>query len=210
MRRVFFEGLVNESKTKMAAAEHALKTSGIDGNVLKLSATAALEGVARLKAEISVQEVKLGSMRGYLADSAPEFRQAQTELQALRTQLTQSDKEDTKSAGQSDYVSNFREFKYQEALLELYLRQYEMARLDEGREGAVVQVVDAAQPPELKSSPMKARIAKISTLAAALALLVFVFIRNGLRSKDQTPESAEKLTRLRQSWRKALGCAKST
>lgn len=210
MRRVFFEGLVNESKTKMATAEHALKTSGIDGNVLKLSATAALEGVARLKAQISVQEVKMGSMRGYLADSAPEFRQAQTELQALRTQLTQSDKEDAKSVGQSDYVSNFREFKYQEALLELYLRQYEMARLDEGREGAVVQVVDAAQPPERKSSPMKAQIAKISTLAALLALLVFVFIRNAMRSEEQTPESLEKWARLRQSWQKALGRAKST
>ncbi len=205
MRRVFFEGLVNESKTKMATAELALKTSGIDGNVLKLSATAALEGVARLKAQIMFQEVKLGTLRGYLTESAPEFRQGQTELQALRTQLAQSDKEETKSAGQSDYVSNFREFKYQEALLELYLRQYEMARLDEGREGAVVQVVDAAQPPERKSKPKKAQIALISTLAALLALLVFVFIRNSMRSEEKTPESEEKLARLRQSWQKALG-----
>ena len=205
MRRVFFEDLVNESKNSMAAAEKALKSSGIDGNVLKLSATAALEGVARLKAQISVQEVKLGSMRGYLADSAPEFRQAQTELQALRTQLAQSDKEDAKSAGQSDYVSNFREFKYQEALLELYLRQYEMARLDEGREGAVVQVVDAAQPPEHKNSSKKAQTALVSTLAALLVMLVFVFIRNSMRSEEQTPESLEKWARLRQSWQKALG-----
>ena len=204
-RRVFFEGLVNEAKTNMADAEKSLKTSGIDASVLKLSASAALEGVARLKAQISVQEIKLGTMRGYLAESAPEFRQAQTELKALRAQLAQLDKEDAKSAGQSDYITVFREFKYQEALLELYMRQYEMARLDEGREGAVVQVVDPAQPPEHKSKPKKAQTAVVSTLAALLVLLVFVFIRNALRSEEQTPESLEKWARLRHSWRRALG-----
>lgn len=204
-RRVFFEGLVNEAKTNMAAAEKALKASGIDSGVLKLSAASALEGVARIKAQVSVQEIKLGTMRGYLAESAHEFRQAETELKAMRTQLAQLDKEDAKSAGQSDYIAVFREFKYQEALLELYMRQYEMARLDEGREGAVVQVVDPAQPPERKSQPKKAQTAVVSTVAALLVLLVFVFTRNSARSEEQTPESLEKWARLRQSWRRALG-----
>ncbi len=204
-RRVFFEGLVNEAKSNMAAAEKSLKASGIDGSVLKLSAASALEGVARIKAQVSVQEIKLGAMRGYLAESAPEFRQAQIELKALRAQLAQLDKEDAQSAGQSDYITAFREFKYQEALLELYLRQYEMARLDEGREGAVVQVVDPAQPPERKSKPKKAQTAVVSTLAALLVLLVFAFTRHALRSQEQTPETLEKLARLRQSWRVALG-----
>ena len=39
----------------------------------------------------------------------------------------------------------------------------------EAREGAVVQVVDAAQPPERKSKPKKALIAVIATLDAVLA-----------------------------------------
>jgi hypothetical protein len=38
-----------------------------------------------------------------------------------------------------------------------------------------------------------------------MALLVYVFIRNAMRNEEQTPESAEKLGRLRQSWRKFLG-----
>lgn len=204
-RRVFFEDLVNEAKGNMAAAEKALKASGIDSGVLKLSAASALEGVARIKAQVSVQEIKLGTMRGYLAESAPEFRQAETELKALRAQLAQLDKEDAKSAGQSDYIAVFREFKYQEALLELYMRQYEMARLDEGREGAVVQVVDPALPPERKSQPKKAQTAVVSTLAALLVLLFFVFTLNSARGEEQTPETLEKWARLRQSWRRALG-----
>ena len=205
MRRVFFEKLVNETKGAMGQAEMVLKTSGVDGAVLKLSAGAALEGVARLKAQISVQEVKLATMRGYLADTAPEFKQALNELLVLRSQLTRADQEDTKPLGQSDYIAHFRDFKYQEALLELYLRQYEMARLDESRDGAVVQVVDAAQVPERKSKPNKGRIAAISALASGFALLLFVFIRQALRGAGSDEASAQKLQNLRAAWRRALG-----
>ena len=205
MRRVFFEKLVTETKVSMAQAETALKTSGVDGAVLKLSAGAALEGVARLKAQISVQEVKLATMRGYLADTAPEFKQALNELTVVRSQLARADQEDTKPLGQSDYIANFRDFKYQEALLELYLRQFEMARLDESRDGAVVQVVDAAQVPERKSKPKKGQVAATSALASGFALLLFVFIRQALRGAGTDEASAQKLHKLRTAWRRALG-----
>jgi uncharacterized protein involved in exopolysaccharide biosynthesis len=66
-------------------------------------------------------------------------------------------------------------------------------------------VLDVAQTPELKSKPKKALIAIMATLATGFALLLFVFIRQALRGAAQTPESAEKLTRLHQAWRKALG-----
>ena len=43
-----------------------------------------------------------------------------------------------------DYLTKYREFKYQETLFELFARQYEIARVDESREGALIQVVDPA------------------------------------------------------------------
>jgi hypothetical protein len=45
----------------------------------------------------------------------------------------------------------------------------------------------------------------LTTLAVGFALLLFVFIRQALRGAAQTPESAEKLSRLRLSWSRALG-----
>jgi tyrosine-protein kinase Etk/Wzc len=89
----------------------------------------------------------------------------------------------------------------------LFAKQFELAKLDEAREGAVIQVVDVAQPPERKSKPKKALIAITTTLATGFALLLFVFIRQALRTAAQTPESAQKLSQLRQSWRKAWGRA---
>jgi tyrosine-protein kinase Etk/Wzc len=80
-----------------------------------------------------------------------------------------------------------------------------MAKVDESREGATIQVLDKAEPPELKSKPKKAQIAIIATLATGFALLLFVFIRQAMRNAKQDPESAQKLTALQASWRKAFG-----
>jgi capsule polysaccharide export protein KpsE/RkpR len=204
-RRMFFERMVGQAKTNMVQAEQALKASGVDGAALKISASSSLEGVARLKAQISVQEVKLAAMRGYLADTAPDFKQAVTELSALRSQMAQADQGDAAPTGQSDYVARFREFKYQETLFALYMRQFEVARLDESREGAVIQVVDVAEKPERKSKPKRGLIATLTTLATGFALLLFIFVRQSVRNSAQSPETAEKMQRLRGAWFRALG-----
>ena len=206
-RRMFFEKQLTNAKDGLVKAEQALKSSGVNSSALKASPAAAVEGLAKIKAGITAQEIKLASMRGYLTESAPDFKQAQTEMSALRGQLARAEREEPASSGDSDYIAKFRDFKYHETLFELFAKQYEMARIDESREGAVIQVVDAAQPPERKSKPKKALIAMMTTLAVGFALLLFVFIRQALRGAAQTPESAEKLARLRGAWASAFGRA---
>ena len=207
-RRLFFEKQLISAKDNLVKAEQALKSSGVNSSVLKTSPTAAVEGLAKLQAAIAAQEIKLGSMRGYLAESAPDFKQAQTELAAMRAQMNRVEQAEPAPAdGSGDYIAKFRDFKYFETLFELFSKQFELAKLDEAREGAVIQVLDMAQPPERKSKPKKALIAMLTTLAVGFALLLFVFIRQAIRGAAQTPESAEKLSRLRQAWNRALGRA---
>ena len=212
-RRMFFEKQLATAKDGLVKAEQALKASGVNSSALKASPQAAIEGMAKLKAAITAQEIKLASMRGYLAESAPDFKQAQTEMAALRSQMVRAESEEPaelpapagKATGGSNYIATYREFKYFETLFELFSKQFEMAKLDEAREGAVIQVLDPAQPPERKSKPKKAQIAIIATLASGFALLLFVFIRQALRGANQTPETAEKMQKLRGAWSKALG-----
>ena len=205
-RRVFFEKQLHNAKDKLTQADQALKASGINSNTLKSSPTAAVETLARLKANITAQEIKLGSMRGYLTESAPDFKQAQTEISAMRQQMARAEQEEpTSSRGSSDYIAKYRDYKYHETLFELFAKQYEMARIDEAREGAVIQIVDVALPPERKAKPKKALIAIIATLASGFALLLFLFIRNALRNAQQSPETAQKLAQLQQGLRRALG-----
>ena len=205
-RRVFFEKQLASAKDNLTKAEQALKSSGVTSDALKADPKAAVEGLARLKAGITAQEIKLASMRGYLSDSAPDFKQAQTELGAMRAQVARAEQQQPASAeGSSDYVAKYRNFKYQETLFELFAKQYEIARVDESREGALIQVVDTALPPERKSKPKKAMIAAVAALACGFALLLFVFVRQALRGAADQPETVQKLSKIRLAWRRALG-----
>jgi len=204
LRRSFFEKKLKEAKENLSAAEESLRGTGVSGGVLKTSPGAAVEVVARLKAGITVQEIKVASMRGYLADTSPEFVQAMKELSVLKAQLTNAEKSDM-ATGDGLYVSRYREFKYQETLYELFAKQYELARVDESREGAAVQVVDSAQPPEKKSKPKKALIAIIASLASGFVFLLFIFLRKAYLSALSDRENADKVSRLSSSWLKVLG-----
>jgi tyrosine-protein kinase Etk/Wzc len=204
-RRMFFEKQLQVTKENFTKADLALKSSGINSSVLKSSPASAVEAVARLKAGISVQEVKLGTMRNYLTESSPDFKQALSELASLKAQLAKAEKEEPASQGTTDYVARYREFKYQETMFELFAKQFELAKVDESREGAVIQVLDIAEPPERKAKPKKAMIAIIAALASGFALLLFVFVRSSLKYASQEEDTKLKLSALQISWQRALG-----
>ena len=210
-RRLFFEKQLTLAKDKLIQSEIALKATGVSGSVLKSNPASAVAAVAGLQAAVTAQEVKLGAMRGYLAETAPDFKQAMNELANLRVQLSKQEKDSPATGGKAttegDYITKYREFKYHETLFELFAKQFELAKVDEAREGAVIQVLDAAQAPERKAKPKKAMIAIIATLAAGFALLLFVFVRQALANAGQDSESAQKMTQLKNSWRRALGRA---
>jgi tyrosine-protein kinase Etk/Wzc len=89
--------------------------------------------------------------------------------------------------------------KYEETIFDILARQFEIAKLDEAKEGALIQVVDAAIPPDRRSFPKRSWIV---AGAAALGLLFGVFaalIASGLESARRSHEFEAKLTRLQQN-----------
>jgi len=203
-RRVFFAQHLQQTQAALVQAEQALQATGVTAATLRTQPAATVEAFARAQAEIAAQEVRVASMRGFLAETAPELRQALTELSALRAQLRQLEGPAQRAMGEhnsagSDYIARLRDFKYQETLFELFVRQYEMARIDESREGAVIQVLDLAIAPDDKAKPQRALIAVLATLASGFALLLFVFIRQALRHASSDPESASKMASIRSS-----------
>ncbi len=181
-RRAFFEGHLLQSKSNLAKAQQALETSGFNAGALKAEPKSAADAYARLKAETTAAEMKLRLLRGALTDSAPEVVQQLVAVSALREQLARAESASDRSAS-SDYVGKYREFKYQETLFEVYARQFELARGDESREGALIQVVDAATPPEKKSRPKRAIVTIATALATGLGLLAWLLLRHGMRSR---------------------------
>jgi uncharacterized protein involved in exopolysaccharide biosynthesis len=205
-RRAFFEKQLATAKDNLIKAEQALKSSGISSSTLKVTPGSAVESLAKLKATITGQEIKLAGMRGYLTEQAPDFKQAQIEMAALRNELARVEKEEPANvAGDSDYISKYRNFKYFETLFELFSKQYEIARVDESREGAIIQVLDVAEPPARRASAKRAQIAVTASLSVGFALLLIVFIRNALKNAAQRTETRDHIERLRRSLARALG-----
>lgn len=208
-RRLFFEKQLTLAKEKLIQSEIALKATGITGSVLKSNPTSAVATVAGLQAAVTAQEVKLGAMRGYLAETAPDFRQAMSELANLRVQLvkqeTDSPSISSKVKSEGDYINKYREFKYHETLFELFSKQFELAKVDEAREGALIQVVDPAEVPEKKAKPKKLLIALIAALVSGFLLLLYVFVRQAIVNASHNYESEQKIAKLKSSLRNAMG-----
>lgn len=185
-RRVFFERQLEASKEKLVSAQLSLQASGFSQGALRAEPKAAAEGYARLKAEVTAAEIRLQALRNTLADTTPEVRQQQTALNSLRALLASTERSTDGGEGPG-YVGRYREFKYQEALFEMYARQYELARLDESREGALIQVVDIAQPAEKRFKPRRAFLAIASALVAGVAMALLVLVRSHARPAAAQP-----------------------
>lgn len=181
-RRAFFESELNKTREQLARAQQDLQRSGFNPGALKTEPKAAVEAYARIKAEATAAEVKLQTLRRTLVETAPEVQQQQTLLGALRAQLGKLEAADQRDASDAGYISRYREYKYQESLFELFARQFEAARLDESREGGLIQVVDRATPPEYKSKPKRAVLALGATVVTAILLVIGLAIQE-LRSR---------------------------
>jgi len=181
-RRTFFEAELKKTRDQLAQAQQDLQQSGFNPGALKTEPKAAAEAYARIKAEATAAEVKLQTMRRSMAESSAEVQLQQTLLGALRAQLNKLESADRLDATDAGYIGRYREYKYQESLFDLFSRQFEVARLDESREGGLVQVVDTATPPEYKSKPKRAVVA-ISASAFTALLLAAVLVVRRLLSK---------------------------
>jgi uncharacterized protein involved in exopolysaccharide biosynthesis len=177
-RRAFFEDHLKKTRDQLAHSQQALQQSGFNSGVLKTEPKLAADAYARLQAEATSAEIKLQTLRRSLADSSPEIQQQQAIIGALKGQLARAEVPSRDlSSGNADYIGKYRDFKYQESLFELFARQYEMAKVDESREGALIQVIDAAQVPELKSKPKRATIALGSAALAFMLTAAWAIVR---------------------------------
>jgi uncharacterized protein involved in exopolysaccharide biosynthesis len=196
-RRVFFEKQMGETRHNLAEAERALASVGVAPSAIKANPQAAVEGVATLQARVRAQEVRLAVMRGHLTETNPEFVVAQNELVALRAQLRRAEATEPSIADSGGYIDKFRTFKYHETLFELFARQFELAKIDEAREGVVIQVVDEALAPERKTKPQRAVVAVLVTLATGILLALGVVVAKAISVTRNSVVGAEKLAAIR-------------
>jgi tyrosine-protein kinase Etk/Wzc len=168
-RRLFLEQQLESTKNNLAKAEEDLKRTEQSTGMLQLDtqARALIESAGSLRAQVAAKEVQIQSMRTYAGEGNVDLQEAQQQLTGLRSQLAKlggtevdGDNELMLPKGKIpqaglEYVRKLRDVKYNETIFEILARQYEAAKLDEAKEGAIVQVVDVAHPPDRKSGPSR-------------------------------------------------------
>ena len=216
LRRAFFEKQLKDTKENLVKAEQGLRAVQEKSGVIVLDkqAEALITGAALVRAKITESEVQLKVLRTGATEQNPDVMRLNSELRALRSELARMESAQGGVAGSAtdmpvgrlpeaaiDYVRARRELKLQETLLESMVRQYEIAKLDEAKEGPALQQVDVAMPPDHKAKPSRALIVLASTLVAFLLVCAWVVVGRYLalvRSDDS--ESAEAWRGLRRAW----------
>jgi uncharacterized protein involved in exopolysaccharide biosynthesis len=90
--------------------------------------------------------------------------------------------------------------KVQESILESLVKQFEFARVDEAKEGPLVQVVDLATPAERRTSPKRTAIVMVSTAGGFLLACILAFLRHFYQITAKTSSGLEKLQRFKRAW----------
>jgi hypothetical protein len=96
-----------------------------------------------------------------------------------------------------EYIRRVRDLKYSEAVMEILARQYEIARLDEAKDIALIQFVDRAVPPDRKSGPKRALIMTAAAFIAAVFTFLWLTVQFALERARRNPATEAKLRALR-------------
>ena len=199
-RRAFFQQQLLDAKEKLAAAEDAMKGTQKSTGILQIDSQtkALIESSASLRAQVVAKQVQLQGMQAYATNENPNVQRVREQLSALQSQLaslggTEQGNSMIVPEGKVpqaglDYIRKLRDVKYYDTISELIARQFEMAKLDEARQGAIIQVLDPAVASALPSSPKPILVIVIGTLLGLIFSCLLCVFRRFLKQERTDPE----------------------
>lgn len=210
-KRLFFETQLKMTRDNLAAAEVGFKQTQERTGLIQPEAQgqAIIMAASNLRAQVTAAEVKLQSMGSFATPQNPDYQKLQQNLTSLRAQLAKAERNGVQGRGDImvptgklpetglEYIRKMRDLKYQETLFELLSKQFEIAKIDEAKEAALIQVVDKALVPEKKSKPKRSLIVILATLMAFFIGVLLAFVREASERARLDPASAERMNLLR-------------
>jgi tyrosine-protein kinase Etk/Wzc len=214
-RRLFFEEQLQQVKTNLSAAEEAMRKTQQSTGVLQIDsqARALIESAAILRGQVVAKQVQIEAMRSFASEENPNLILAKQELTALESQLARlsgaqqdSGSDLNLSKGQVteaglEYLRRYRDLRYQETVYELLAKEFEVAKLDEAREGSIIQVVDAAVVPDKRSFPPRIWIVIGATVLSFFIAAFWVMLREKLTRAFELPENQQRLGAIKEGWK---------
>jgi uncharacterized protein involved in exopolysaccharide biosynthesis len=202
-RRAFYEHQLEAEKRELARAEAAMKAMQEKTGLVQVNSQvdAMIRSVAQLRAEIISREVQLEGLKAGATEQNPEVIRVRSEVASLKSRLQQM--ESTKAGMEQaspimpagkvpgaglEYLRALRQLRYHESLYEALAKQHEAARIDEAKQAPVLQVVDRAVPPEIKSGPKRTMLAAAGGLSSSILACAFVLMAHALKETRRSEQ----------------------
>ena len=208
-RRLFFERQLTAAREQLVRAEVSLRQAIDEKGLVAVDAQsrAVMGTVERLRAEVAVRQIQLDAMRTFATERNPESVRLRQEISSIQAELAKLESGNstnkhmggkTVSPAGLENIRLLRETKFLEGMVELLTKQFEAAKIDEARDAAIIQVVDRAIPPDLKSKPKRALMVTLTTLIAGFFALLIAIALEALENARRDPQFARRLGTLRQ------------
>jgi uncharacterized protein involved in exopolysaccharide biosynthesis len=204
--RIFLEGRLKEITRDMDDSAKALSQFSTKNRTIDIPSQgkAMVESGLKLQDQLVAARSELAGLRQSYSDDNVRVRAARARIAELERQIDKmmgSTAETRSAASNSAYpsVSELpalgltysdlaRKTRVEEVLWEALTKQYEAAKVQEAKEIPTVRVLDVADVPERKSSPIRSRIvilgAMLSLLTAFVALII-TFIWEEMDAEDE-------------------------
>ena len=205
-RRLFYEQQIEKTQKTLVDLDVRYRAAQQRTGIQMASSLAEsdMQAGVSLRSQIAAKEIQLQSLSQFATRQNPEVVRLAGELVALRGQLQKYERGTGQSSAiaplQQEALQAFRELKTQEAMLDAFVRQLEVARIDEAKDGPAVQVVDLARTPELRAKPeRKKMVIAYTTIGAVLGLFLACLLAL-LRYVKSTPGGALQLQQFKRAW----------
>jgi uncharacterized protein involved in exopolysaccharide biosynthesis len=176
-----------------------------------------LSEIGTLPGQIATKELQRELLSQFATSQNPDMKKLALEISALRSQLSRYEdrqialktKEHINSGKAFENTPNnfvqkaiqlYNTLKIQDALLDGYVKQLELTKIEEGRESYAVQVVDVASPAEMRDKPQRKKMVIAYTVTGFIAAFVLAILRALIRNIQSTPEGVQRWMQLKRAW----------
>ncbi len=214
-RADFYNQQLQQAKTNLANAEEALKQTELSTGLIELSsqARALIESAASLRAQITAKKVEIQALSTFATGQNSQLFEAEQQLGSLEAQLDKLGgsqqspnslivpKGNVPEAG-LEYARRLRDVKYYETIFEILARQYELAKLEQAQEGALIQVISPAIPPDRASFPPRVLFILGGVFGGLFLAALIALCQAGWERLRQDPESGPTIAMIREELRR--------
>jgi tyrosine-protein kinase Etk/Wzc len=211
-RRLYYEKQLVQTKESLVKAEAQLMKVQQETGIIKLDEQARpiFEAISALRGQMAAKEIQIAGMRSFATDRNPELIRAREELAGMQKQLDMLQRNNAVGDGQIlvptgkvpelglEYIRKLREVTYNDALFQALSKQYEIARIEEGKNASVIQSVDKAVVPDRKSKPARSLIVIFSAFIAGVLAVIAAFMIEKVGKLRQDSVAGERIRLLKE------------